>query len=84
MRMIGKSADIVGGRVGAEFVQEQERIQRIEGRLADDARQPHAGAVAGRLPAQDARHRAGDAVGLDGGRHGDMLQKRYGSDREVI
>ena len=43
----GKAGDVVVGVVGAELVQQQERIEHVQARLADDALQLHAGAVGG-------------------------------------
>ena len=57
----GKSRDVVLGLVGAEFIEQQERVEIGQFRLADDARELDAGAVGGGLAAQrlDDRPRGG-------------------------
>jgi hypothetical protein len=66
VRMLGKAFDVIVGLVGAELVEQQERVQHVERRLSDHALELHARAVGG-IHAADA---AGD-VALGG--HGGLL-----------
>ena len=47
MRMVGEAGEVVLGAVGAELVQHQERIEHVQLRRADHARQLDAGAIGG-------------------------------------
>ena len=49
VRMIGKAGDVVRGRIRPELVEHQERIEVAKRRIADDARELDARAVAGHL-----------------------------------
>ncbi len=56
VRMVGKTADIVGRLVRAEFVQHQEGVEIRQFRPADDPGEANPGPVAGRASAHDAEH----------------------------
>ena len=55
MRMLGKTGDVVRRIVRAELVQQQERIDPVQFGVADQAVEPHPGAVADRNAAHEAR-----------------------------
>ena len=77
MRMVREAADIVGALVGAELVQHQERVEVGQRRLADDARQLNAGAIAGRAAAD----RGNDpALFIDGGLHVHLTHDHFPPD----
>ncbi len=68
VRVLREAGEIVLGAVGAELVQQQERVEVGQCRPADDACQAHAGTIGRGLAAQRA-HGPGIAVGSESG-HG--------------
>jgi hypothetical protein len=54
MWMNGKAGDVILGLVGAELIEQQERVEVGQLRLPDDAAQLHACAVGGRYAGDDA------------------------------
>ena len=48
MRVIGEAGDVVFRLVGAELIEQQERVEVGQLRLADDPAQLHACAIGGR------------------------------------
>ena len=68
MRMVGEAGDVVGRGFRTEFVQQQERIERIQHRLADHTGQLDTGAI-GR---GDAAYAAGDGAGRHGSPPGSL------------
>ncbi|KAG1530614.1 hypothetical protein G6F50_017199 [Rhizopus delemar] len=63
--MLRETCDVVLGAVGAEFIEQQERIQVGQRRAADDAGQAHAGTIGG-----------GHAT--DGAQYADRFGKAHG------
>src|SRR5439155_23719990 len=59
MGVLGKAGEVVGRIVGAEFIEQQERVELRQVRAADHAVQLDAGAVACRHAANDARYFTG-------------------------
>ena len=49
VRVPGKAGEVVGGVVGAEVVEQQERVEVVELEAADAALEPHAGTLHHRL-----------------------------------
>src|SRR5690606_33912608 len=66
MRMAGETGDVVFGLVGAELVEQQERIELRQRRAADDAGELDPGAVR-RGAAADLADDAGAGSGVHGG-----------------
>ena len=81
VRVVGKAADVVARGIAAEGVEHQERIEAALQRLRQHARQLDAGAVGGRLAADDALDAARDEGGCGGGMVMAPSLRRYGARR---